>query len=369
MRTMKSIVLIIILALLTIFANVSHASDESLSFINVKNKGAVASENFAGTDNVEASVDENVGLDKVSGLQLMGDDELEAHIDRYMAKSSKKAKRRFKRQWLSKAKSNELQAAAHRQELEEKGSAKWELSEGTKDYLHRSGQQVLYGNYTEECTALGTAGEVALGLSGLDAPADIRDLSHDIRNPEMSWSWAAKTAVDGASLLPVVGALKHAGKVKKLAMKALKNGDKACKITKHVAKNGDTIAEAAQALVKKASKTSEATCEALQSSKKLSKASEAAESGLKRSEDVFVVTRDGVVLPKGKKYKIPDHYVENPHFRNGSYGEYVNGRFKEKLRIDPATLPGKKGPNYSHYHKNGKRAHYSPRPGDRNPGF
>ena len=252
---MKSITLVIIVALLTVSANVSWASDESLSFINVENKGTVASENFAGTDNVEASVDENVSLDKVSGLQLKTDGELDEYIDRYLAKSSTRDKRRFKRQWLSRAKSNELQAAAHRQELEEKGSAKWELSEGTKDYLHRSGQQVLYGNYTEECTALGTAGEVALGLSGLDAPADIRDLSHDIRNPEMSWSWAAKTAVDGASLLPVVGALKHAGKVKKLAIKALKNGDKACKITKHVAKNGDTIAEAAQALVKKTRRT------------------------------------------------------------------------------------------------------------------
>ncbi len=39
------------------------------------------------------------------------------------------------------------------------------------------------------------------------------------------------------------------------------------------------------------------------------------------------------------------------------------------FRIDPATPPGKKGPNYTHYHKDGKKPHYSPRPGDKDPGF
>ena len=93
----------------------------------------------------------------------------------------------------------------------------------------------------------------------------------------------------------------------------------------------------------------------------------AAKSGLKNTDDVIHVTPDGVALPKGTK--IPDHYVENPYGRHGSYGEMVDGKFQEKLRIDPATPPGKKGPNYSHYHKDGKSTHYSPKPGDKNPGF
>ncbi len=79
------------------------------------------------------------------------------------------------------------------------------------------------------------------------------------------------------------------------------------------------------------------------------------------------VTPDGIVLPEGMT--IPDNYVENPHGREGSYGEMEDGRFRERIRIDPATPPGKKGPDYSHYHKNGKGTHYSPRPGDKNPGF
>ena len=77
---------------------------------------------------------------------------------------------------------------------------------------------------------------------------------------------------------------------------------------------------------------------------------------------------DGVAIPPEKKYDIPENYVENPN-RPGSYGEIVDGKFKERLRIDPATPPGEKGPNYSHYHKNGKGTHYSPRACDSDPGF
>ncbi|MFZ1829199.1 MAG: RHS repeat-associated core domain-containing protein, partial [Candidatus Competibacteraceae bacterium] len=94
-----------------------------------------------------------------------------------------------------------------------------------------------------------------------------------------------------------------------------------------------------------------------------------AKSGARQADDVIHVTKEGVALPPGQKYKIPDNYVQNPHGRTGSYGEVENGKFRERLRIDPATPPGQKGPNYSHYHLNGKGTHYSPRPGDKDPGF
>ncbi len=87
-----------------------------------------------------------------------------------------------------------------------------------------------------------------------------------------------------------------------------------------------------------------------------------------KADDVIHVTSDGVAVPADSKYKIPDDYVQNPH-RSGNYGEIVDGKFKERLRIDPPTPPGQKGPNYSHYHKNGKGKHYSPREGDPDPGF
>jgi hypothetical protein len=90
--------------------------------------------------------------------------------------------------------------------------------------------------------------------------------------------------------------------------------------------------------------------------------------GLIKQYDIIHVTPQGVAIPSISKYKIPRHYVENTN-RLGSYGEYVNGKFVEKLRIDPATLPGMKGPNYSHYHLNGKHTHYGPHPQTIDPGF
>jgi len=82
------------------------------------------------------------------------------------------------------------------------------------------------------------------------------------------------------------------------------------------------------------------------------------------------VTRSGVALPTAPKYTIPPNYVQNPVGRSGSYGEYVNGRFVERLRIDPPTPPGYKGPNNSHYHLNGQRQHHAPGRGEiMDPGF
>jgi RHS repeat-associated protein len=86
------------------------------------------------------------------------------------------------------------------------------------------------------------------------------------------------------------------------------------------------------------------------------------------AKDVIHVTKEGVALPAESKYKIPEKYVQNPH-RSGSYGEIKNGKFKERLRIDPETPKGKKGPDYSHYHKDGRGQHYSPLPKDKDPGF
>jgi RHS repeat-associated protein len=86
------------------------------------------------------------------------------------------------------------------------------------------------------------------------------------------------------------------------------------------------------------------------------------------SREAIQVTKSGVALPPGAKHQIPDSYVQNPH-RSGSFGELADGKFKERLRIDPATPAGQKGPNYSHYHLEGKGPHYSPRPGDKDPGF
>ena len=57
-------------------------------------------------------------------------------------------------------------------------------------------------------------------------------------------------------------------------------------------------------------------------------------SGGGSNEPPIHVTSDGVALPNDGKHNIPEYYVENP-YRKASYGEYVNGKFVERLRIDP----------------------------------
>ncbi len=69
----------------------------------------------------------------------------------------------------------------------------------------------------------------------------------------------------------------------------------------------------------------------------------------------FTVTPDGVVLPRDAY--IPDDLMQNPYGRQGSYGRMVDGKFVETLRIDPATSPGYKGPNQSHFHLDGGKKH------------
>ena len=68
-------------------------------------------------------------------------------------------------------------------------------------------------------------------------------------------------------------------------------------------------------------------------------------------KDVFIITEEGVVLPRGAR--IPGIFKQNP-YRSSSYGIFENGKFIEKLRIDAATQPGLKGPNRSHFHLNSK---------------
>lgn len=79
------------------------------------------------------------------------------------------------------------------------------------------------------------------------------------------------------------------------------------------------------------------------------------------SGNVIHVTSQGVALPPGSKYAIPQRFVQNPH-RPASYGtlDEGTGKFVEKLRIDPATPRGKPGPERSHYHLNGEDTHYGP---------
>jgi hypothetical protein len=87
--------------------------------------------------------------------------------------------------------------------------------------LESAAKELVLGHYYDKVTPLGTALQILLGLTGLDAAADARDLTYDVTHWEPTGEHITQTALDAVGLLPVVGALKYSDKFKAL----LKNAD------------------------------------------------------------------------------------------------------------------------------------------------
>ncbi len=102
------------------------------------------------------------------------------------------------------------------------------------DYLQTSLNQVLLGNYADDTNALGTLGQIAIGLLGLDLPADIRDLVYDITNFKLTPQHALQTILDIAALLPVVGGVKYVDEAGDLVKSAVKHGDKVAMLSRQM---------------------------------------------------------------------------------------------------------------------------------------
>ena len=95
-----------------------------------------------------------------------------------------------------------------------------EINSGdSSGWLNKMVRQVFLGNYSKEITGAGTAVQVALGFSGLDLPADVRDLIYDINHWEWSKGHITQTALDSIAFLPVVGSLKYADESVRLFVK------------------------------------------------------------------------------------------------------------------------------------------------------
>lgn len=95
-----------------------------------------------------------------------------------------------------------------------------------EDYLIQSAECVVLGNFTDEVTVLGVAGQFAMGFFDLDLPCDIRDIIADVRNlaqaDEIKWDIIAMLALDAIGLVPMIGALKYSDEYVTL----FKNADK-----------------------------------------------------------------------------------------------------------------------------------------------
>ena len=77
------------------------------------------------------------------------------------------------------------------------------------DTLDKLKNQVLKGNYSEDITLTGTAGQIVIGFTGIDFVADIRDVTYDVTHWEWSWSHAGQTGLDMVGIIPIIGAIKN----------------------------------------------------------------------------------------------------------------------------------------------------------------
>ena len=83
----------------------------------------------------------------------------------------------------------------------------------TEGYIYQSLNQVVFGNYTNNVTALGTVIQIGLGFSGFDFIADVRDINYNLQHWKWSWSHSFDTGTSVVALVPIVGTIKYADEV------------------------------------------------------------------------------------------------------------------------------------------------------------
>ena len=147
-----------------------------------------------------------------------------------------------------------------------------------EDYLIRSAECVVLGNFTDEVTVLGVGVQIVLGIFDLDLPCDIRDIIADIKNlaetDRVRWDLIGMLALDLIGLIPVIGALKYSDEIGTL----FKNADKVSVVARStdgagvLAKHADEAGAWLHGV--KVFKYSDETAEAVASGEKLLKESQ-----------------------------------------------------------------------------------------------
>ncbi len=146
-----------------------------------------------------------------------------------------------------------------------------------EDYLIRSAECVVLGNFTDEVTVLGVGVQIVLGIFDLDLPCDIRDIIADVRNlaqaDEIKWDMIAMLALDLIGVIPVIGALKYSDEIGTL----FKNADKVSVVARSTDGTGVLAKHADEAGAwlhgVKVFRYSDETAEAVKSGEKLLKES------------------------------------------------------------------------------------------------
>ena len=122
---------------------------------------------------------------------------------------------------------HEQEQSAYEEELYEIETVWYKkMLDKAEDYLIRSAECVVLGNFADEVTVLGVGVQIVLGIFDLDLPCDIRDIIADIKNlaetDRVRWDLIGMLALDLIGLIPVIGALKYSDEIGTL----FKNADK-----------------------------------------------------------------------------------------------------------------------------------------------
>ena len=165
-----------------------------------------------------------------------------------------------------------------------------------EDYLIRSAECVVLGNFTDEVTVLGVGVQIVLGIFDLDLPCDIRDIIADIKNlaetDRVRWDLIGMLALDLIGLIPVIGALKYSDEIGTL----FKNADKVSVVARStdgagvLAKHADEAGAWLHGV--KVFRYSDETAEAVASGEKL----------LKESETIYESFADMMSPEDAKRY-------------------------------------------------------------------
>ena len=174
---------------------------------------------------------------------------------------------------------HEQEQSAYEEELYEIETVWYKkMLDKAEDYLIRSAECIVLGNFTDEVTVLGVGVQIVLGIFDLDLPCDIRDIIADIKNlaetDRVKWDLIGMLALDLIGLLPVIGALKYSDEVGTL----IKNAGKVSVVAEGadgvgaVARHADEAGAWLQGV--KVFRYSDETAEAVASGEKLLKESQ-----------------------------------------------------------------------------------------------
>ena len=192
---------------------------------------------------------------------------------------------------------HEQEQAAYEAELYDIEHTRYEkILEWTEDYLMRSAECAVLGNFTDEVTVLGVSVQITLGILDLDLPCDIRDIIADIKNlaetDRVRWDLIGMLALDLIGLIPVIGVLKYSDEVGTL----LKNAGKVSAVAEGadgvgtVARHADEAGAWLQGI--KVFKYSDEAAESVASGEKL----------LKESQTVYESFADMLSPEDAKRY-------------------------------------------------------------------